>query len=155
MHFFKYQSHYVLRNQVVHKHFYSILWPNCVCLQLSELRLVGCSWLLCAYEYPSRGTTLYKNILDFLRFCFGIWKAIGKSESILWRPLFIDATQKADSIDSMNEVLALVRSALNSAYIDLFKVNLKRPSFLYLALITPWLGRLFLTVRFNLRQRMI
>ena len=69
----------------------------------------------------------------------------------MWRPLFIDATQKADSIDSMNEVLALVRSALNSAYIDLFKVNLKRPSFLYLALITPWLGRLFLTVRFNLR----
>ena len=48
----------------------------------------------------------------------------------------------------MNEVLALVRSAVNSAYIDLFKVNLKGQAFSkyfskYFSSV-PWLDTLFL-----------
>ena len=44
----------------------------------------------------------------------------------------------------MNEVLALVRSALNSAYIDLFKVNLKGQAFSKYFASVPWLDTLFL-----------
>lgn len=45
----------------------------------------------------------------------------------------------------MNEVLALVRSALNSAYIDLFKVNLKKgQAFSKYFASVPWLDTLFL-----------
>jgi len=44
----------------------------------------------------------------------------------------------------MNEVLALVRSAVNSAYIDLFKVNLKGQAFSKYFTSVPWLDTLFL-----------
>ena len=44
----------------------------------------------------------------------------------------------------MNEVLALVRSAVNSAYIDLFKVNLKGQAFSKYFASVPWLDTLFL-----------
>ena len=44
----------------------------------------------------------------------------------------------------MNEVLALVRSAVNSAYIDLFKVNLKGQAFSKYFESVPWLDTLFL-----------
>jgi hypothetical protein len=45
----------------------------------------------------------------------------------------------------MNEVLALVRSAVNSAYIDLFKVNLKKgQAFSKYFASVPWLDTLFL-----------